>query len=162
MNVFTLTLVLIFVFGEKVFPQTENSQNVFVVNQKIVDKIKKSDLWEPMELSENPFKGWTIKALRSISGLQPSNESFSSDAIIFKKEDRAQAYPSFNGTMPLNFDLRKKWPKCITPVRDQGNCGSGWAFPTGDVLAENRCIILIREDNISLNSSNKYFDILIY
>merc|ERR1712127_374110 len=32
------------------------------------------------------------------------------------------------GDVPAEFDARTKWPSCIHPIRNQGQCGSCWAF----------------------------------
>lgn len=32
--------------------------------------------------------------------------------------------------LPASFDARTKWPNYIHPIRDQGDCGSSWAFST--------------------------------
>jgi C1A family cysteine protease len=32
--------------------------------------------------------------------------------------------------LPASFDARTKWPDYIHPIRDQGDCGSSWAFST--------------------------------
>lgn len=41
--------------------------------------------------------------------------------------------------LPASFDARTKWPDYIHPVRDQGDCGSSWAFSTTCTLAALRC-----------------------
>ena len=33
-------------------------------------------------------------------------------------------------SLPETFDARDKWPNKLQPIRDQGNCGSSWAFST--------------------------------
>ena len=42
--------------------------------------------------------------------------------------------------LPSAFDSRDNWPGCISPIRDQGNCGSCWAFAATGVLADRFCI----------------------
>lgn len=38
--------------------------------------------------------------------------------------------------LPINFDARQQWPNWITPVMDQGPCGSCWAFSAAGVFGD--------------------------
>jgi hypothetical protein len=45
--------------------------------------------------------------------------------------------------LPESFDAREEWPECaaiIGAVRNQGDCGSCWAFGAVEVLADRHCI----------------------
>lgn len=48
-------------------------------------------------------------------------------------------------TLPKNFDAEQKWPNYISPIEDQGWCGSSWAISTAAVASDrwiNFCFIL--------------------
>jgi len=37
-------------------------------------------------------------------------------------------------TIPTAFDSRKQWPGCVGAIRNQGSCGSCWAFSSATAL----------------------------
>jgi len=41
---------------------------------------------------------------------------------------------------PVSFDARQVWPNCVHPIRDQGQCGSCWAFAGSETLSDRMCI----------------------
>ncbi|VDD97640.1 unnamed protein product [Enterobius vermicularis] len=43
--------------------------------------------------------------------------------------------------LPSSFDAREKWPEYIHAVRDQGDCGSSWAFSTTATSADRLAIM---------------------
>ncbi|XP_063381102.1 cathepsin B-like [Cydia fagiglandana] len=44
-------------------------------------------------------------------------------------------------SLPENFDPRKKWPNCpsLNDIRDQGSCGSCWAFGAVEAMTDRIC-----------------------
>ncbi|OTF79246.1 hypothetical protein BLA29_002095, partial [Euroglyphus maynei] len=58
------------------------------------------------------------------------------------KLPKLQHYITDEEQLPLEFDSRKKWPKCktISEIRDQGPCGSCWAFGAAEAMSDRVCI----------------------
>ncbi|XP_026815572.1 cathepsin B-like [Rhopalosiphum maidis] len=77
--------------------------------------------------------------LKFILGLLGSKGVKVSSTGPYKSQD--QLYKS-NTSIPTEFDARKRWKNCTTigTIRDQGNCGSCWAFSTSGAFADRMCI----------------------
>jgi cathepsin B len=67
-----------------------------------------------------------------------------------------------NVSVPLEFDVRTKWPQSIHPIRNQERCGSCWAFSAAEVLSDRFTIatkgatnvVLSPEDLVSCDTDN--------
>lgn len=63
----------------------------------------------------------------------------------------------FNRTkLPDNFDSRLQWPYCPTigEIRDQGSCGSCWAFGAVETMSDRYCIHSKGDVNVYLSAEN--------
>ncbi|CAH1271242.1 CTSB [Branchiostoma lanceolatum] len=78
------------------------------------------------------FEGWTEADLKGLCGTILDDPD--KDKIPFKLHDVS------NLELPESFDAREQWPNCVEPIRNQGHCGSCWAFAATEVLSDRFCI----------------------
>jgi cathepsin B len=96
--------------------------------------------FETYSYEEHPFKDWTEEEVKGLMG-----------AILPPLEkDYTLTVGDLTG-LPDNFDSREQWPECIHPVRNQGHCGSCWAFAASEVLSDRFCIASKGQVNVVLS-----------
>jgi len=100
------------------------------VTREYTDYLKRHVDWEVVDYEENIFRGWTIDEVKAL--------------LI-------QDFPQYDEEIPLAeadhaLPSQLVWgANCIHQVRNQGSCGSCWAFAIADMVAD-RCCMLTGKD----------------
>ena len=110
-----------------------------LVTREFAEALKKTATWKVVEPEENLFRDWTEEDIKKMLGTRLPEvlvQHLTSDADAGLRE------------LPENFDARKKWGQCIHSARNQGNCGSCWAFASTSHLSDRFCIFNSKLDII--------------
>lgn len=124
---FTLLVVLTLIAASSATFLDLESKTPFLTKEKHYEETKDAT-YETYSFEEHPFKNHTLEEVKGMMGVN----SFVPYATELTEGDLS--------ALPENFDARDKWANCVHPIRNQGKCGSCWAFAASEVLSDRTCI----------------------
>jgi cathepsin B len=97
---------------------------------------------------KSKFDDWSLSSIKRLMGVPASH--------IGKPSKLPQLETQVKVDLPDTFDARTQWPNCptIQEVRDQGACGSCWAFGAVEAMSDRICIASQGANNFHISAED--------
>lgn len=106
--------------------------------QKIKNKDQANFPFANRKAGRNFAAHTPLAYIRRLMGVHPDSNRFR----LPEQTHLLGENPEDDDDLPEEFDARVQWPNCptISEVRDQGSCGSCWAFGAVEAMSDRVCI----------------------
>lgn len=96
----------------------------------------------------NKFQFWSKTSIKRLMGVLPDHAE--------KLKELDVLVHDVPNDLPVSFDARDQWPNCptIKEVRDQGSCGSCWAFGAVEAMSDRVCIASNGQKNAHISAED--------
>jgi len=120
-------------------------QKPFLTNKFINEINSAQSTWKA---GPSKFMAMSKESVKRLMGVRP--EYFEQMKSFPKIEHEVP------NDLPDNFDARVQWPNCasIKEVRDQGSCGSCWAFGAVEAMTDRICIASMGAKNFHISAED--------
>lgn len=110
----------------------------------VLSAVLVNDMEMIARINSNPKATWKAKPSAIFEGKTLEHAKKMLNGFIHSPDasHRRQSSTGIAGPVPTSFDSGKQWPDCktIQQIRDQQNCGAGWAFSEAEILSDRWCI----------------------
>jgi cathepsin B len=104
-----------------------------------------------VDFLNNNQNSWTAELPSKFEGMTLAEIKNQYLGAIVEDYSEFDHYVPSTNDIPVNFNSSEQWPGCIHPIRDQGHCGSCWAFAASEVLSDRFCIASSKAVNVVLS-----------
>nr|CAE47498.1 cathepsin B-like proteinase [Diabrotica virgifera virgifera] len=125
--------------------EVTNSKELHPLSDEFINSINaaKSTWTAGRNFAQDKSMDYIIKLM----GVLPDHKNYMPPVLTHKLEALE---------IPADFDARQQWPHCptIREIRDQGSCGSCWAFGAVEAMSDRVCIHSNGESNFHFSSDD--------
>jgi cathepsin B len=139
-----IILATISILCLNIFSNAYDGNDIFLTKETLAYR-KTQASFQTYSYDEHPFKNWTMREVKRIMGVREEDVTVDMDTSLDIGDD---------SHFPESFDARTKWPDCIHPIRNQGNCGSCWALAGTSVFSDRICITSKNKINVNLSAED--------